>query len=327
MSTVDLSKALGYKAPPTKVVFNTRDYLLYALSIGIHSEELHFLYENHPQFAAFPTYPLVLAFKRDNNGVSVYDGAGSDAIPGIPPFDPNTAVHGEQSLEVHRALPVEGAEGFELQSTVTGVYDKGKGMVIERTAKLVDPKDVSRPYATMMGSAFVRGSGGWGGPRGPADVAPDGRKPESLDPPKDRAPDRVYEDSTHADQAILYRLSGDYNPLHIDPEIAPMVGLERPILHGLCTFGHSAHAILKAYGGSDSRAFKSITGRFSAPVLPGDTLVTKMWNVPSSSSTTPENKGRTRIIFQTYAKERNLLVINSGCVILQDPSPQTHSKL
>lgn len=106
-----------------------------------------------------------------------------------------------------------------------------------------------------------------------------------------------------------------------------MVGLERPILHGLCTYGHSAHAILKSYGGSDPRAFKSITGRFSAPVFPGDTLVTKMWNVPSSSSTTPENKGQTRILFQTYAKERNLLVINSGCVILQDPSPQTHSKL
>lgn len=105
-----------------------------------------------------------------------------------------------------------------------------------------------------------------------------------------------------------------------------MVGLERPILHGLCTYGHSAHAILKIYGGSDPRAFKSITGRFSAPVLPGDTLVTKMWNVPSSS-TTPENKGQTRILFQTYAKERNLLVINSGCVILQEPSPQTQSKL
>ncbi|KAF9154960.1 hypothetical protein BG015_011456 [Linnemannia schmuckeri] len=325
MSIVDLSKALGYKAPPTKVVFNTRDYLLYALSIGIHSNELQFLYENHPDFAAFPTYPLVLAFKRDNNGVSVYDGAGSDAIPGIPPFDPNTAVHGEQSLEVHRPLPVEGAEGYELQSTVTGVYDKGRGMVIERTAQLVDPKDASRPYATMMGSAFVRGSGGWGGPRGPV-VVPGGKKPEPLDPPKDRAPDHVYEDSTHADQAILYRLSGDYNPLHIDPEIAPMVGLERPILHGLCTYGHSAHAVLKTYGGSDPRAFKFITGRFSAPVLPGDTLVTKMWNVPSSSPT-PENKNQTRILFQTYAKERNQLVINSGCVVLQNPPMETQSKL
>ena len=97
--SVDLSKALGYRAPPQKVVFTTRDYILYALSIGIHSDELNFLYENSPTFAAFPTYPLVLAFKRDNHGVSVYDGAGSGAIPGIPPFDPNTAVHGEQSLE------------------------------------------------------------------------------------------------------------------------------------------------------------------------------------------------------------------------------------
>ncbi|KAG0375876.1 hypothetical protein BGX24_008558 [Mortierella sp. AD032] len=322
-TTVDLTKALGYKAPPTTVVFTPRDYMLYALSIGIHSDQLHFLYENNPRFAAFPTYPLVLAFKRDNQGVSVYDGAGSDAIPGIPSFDPNTAVHGEQSLEVHRPLPIGGAEDFELHSTVTGVYDKGKGMVIERTAQLVDTKDVARPYATMMGSAFIRGSGGWGGPRGPA-VPAGGKKFESLDPPKDREPDQVFEDSTHADQAILYRLSGDYNPLHIDPEIAPMVGLERPILHGLCTYGHSAHAVLKTYGNSDPRAFKSITGRFSAPVLPGDTLVTKMWNVPSSS---PENKGQIRILFQTHAKERDLLVINSGCVVLHNPSALTPSKL
>ncbi|KAF9911242.1 hypothetical protein EC991_004466 [Linnemannia zychae] len=322
-ATVDLSKALGYKAPPTRVVFTPRDYMLYALSIGINSSSLHFLYENDSHFAAFPTYPLVLAFKRDNHGVSVYDGAGSDAIPGIPPFDPHTAVHGEQSLEVHRHLPIGGAEDFELHSSVTGVYDKGKGMVIERTAQLVDPKEVTRPYVTMTGSAFVRGSGGWGGPRGPATNG--NKKVESLDPPKDRAPDHVVEDSTHPDQAILYRLSGDYNPLHVDPEIAPMVGLERPILHGLCTYGHSAQAILKTFGNSDPKVFKSITGRFSAPVLPGDTLVTKMWNVPSSSS--PHNKGQTRILFQTYAKERNLLVINSGCVVLQNPSTLTQSKL
>lgn len=125
---------------------------------------------------------------------------------------------------------------------------------------------------------------------------------------------------------VHFLLNSDYNPLHIDPEIAPMVGLERPILHGLCTYGHSAHAILKTYGRSDPRAFKSITGRFSAPVLPGDTLVTKMWNVPFSSSS--ENKNQTRIIFQTFAKERNLLVINSGCVVLQNPSfQQLQSKL
>ncbi|KAG0218892.1 hypothetical protein BGX33_005633 [Mortierella sp. NVP41] len=319
---VDLSKAMGYKAPPQKVVFTARDYILYALSIGIHSDELHFLYENDTAFAAFPTYLLVLAFKRDNNGVSVYDGAGYESIPGIPPSDPNTAVHGEQSLKVHRPLPIGGGgeEGdFELQSTVTGVYDKGKGMVIERTAQLVDRKDPTRPYATMRGSAFVRGSGGWGGPRGP--TVPAGKKPESFDPPKNRDPDHIFEDSTHPDQAILYRLSGDYNPFHINPAIAPMVGLERPILHGLCTYGHSAHAILKTYGGSDPLAFKFITGRFSAPALPGDTLVTKMWKVPSSSS-----DGQTKILFQTYAKERNLLVINSGCVALQNPA-QRQSKL
>ncbi|KAF9126335.1 hypothetical protein BGW39_006701 [Mortierella sp. 14UC] len=301
-TTVDLSKAPSYKTLPTKVVFTLRDYRLYALSIGIHSSNLHFLYENDPCLSAFPTYPLVLAFKRDNHGVSIYDDAGSDAIPGIPPLRPQHCG----------------------PCTVTGVCDKGKGMAIERTAQLVDPKGVARPYATMMGSAFVKGRSGWGGPRGPATAGV--KKLESLDPPKDKAPGHVFEDSTHPDQAILYHLSGDYNPLHIDSEIAPMAELECSIPHGLCTYGHSAQAIPKTFGNSDPRAFRSITGRFSAPVLLGNTLVTKMWNVPFSSSS-PEDKSQTRIFFQTFAKERDFLVINSGCVVLQNLSTPTQSKL
>ncbi|KAF9322010.1 hypothetical protein BG003_008200 [Podila horticola] len=296
---VDVSKAVGFKQKPQRVLYNSRDLMLYAISIGVKQDELKFLYENEPDFAAFPTYPLVLGLKKDNVGVSVYSGGGED-VPGIPAFDPNTLVHGDQSLEIHRPLPLGGA--FELHTTVTGVYDKGKGMVIERTVQMVDPKDPTRPYSSMKGSAFVRGAGGWGGPKGP--------KQDSYEPPKDKAPDAVYEDKTTDDLAILYRLSGDYNPLHIDPRIAPKVGFKKPILHGLCTYGHAAHAIVKTLGKSNPNALKSITGRFTAPVYPGDTLQTKMWIVPA------ESQDQVKVIFQVLAKERNQIVINGGCVYL-----------
>ncbi|KAG9319371.1 hypothetical protein KVV02_003014 [Mortierella alpina] len=296
---VDVSKAVGFKQPPQKVVYTSRDLMLYAISIGIKQDELKYLYEKEPGFAAFPTYPLVLGLKRDNHGVSEYSGSGGN-VPGIPEFDPNRLVHGDQSLEVHRPLPLGGE--FELHTTVTGVYDKGKGMIIENTTKMVDPKDPSKPYSSMKGSAFVRGYGGWGGPKGP--------KQESYEPPKDKAPDAISEDKTNNDLAILYRLSGDYNPLHIDPKIAPRVGFKKPILHGLCTYGHAAHAVVKTFGASNPESLKSITGRFTAPVYPGDTLVTKMWKVPANA------KDQEKIIFQVVAKESGQVVINGGCALL-----------
>ncbi|KAG0001595.1 hypothetical protein BGZ80_008937 [Entomortierella chlamydospora] len=312
---VDVSKAVGFKFRPQPVVFTSRDLILYALSIGAkYPEELHFLYENTPNFAAFPTYPLVLGLKKDTHGISPYASKNEEAIPGVPPFDPNRLVHGDQSLQVLRPLPLGGE--FELETTVTGVYDKGKGMVIERTTDMVDPKEPKgsrKPYVSMKGSAYVRGYGGWDGPKGP--------KPEAFDPPKDKAPDATYEDKTTDDIAVLYRLSGDYNPLHIDPAIAPKVGFKQPILHGLCTYGHAAHAVLKTIGNSDPNALKSITGRFTAPVFPGDTLVTKMWKVPADS------RDEEKIIFQVDAKERNQTVINGGCVVLWAKGKGPQSKL
>ncbi|KAF9582792.1 hypothetical protein BGW38_010757 [Lunasporangiospora selenospora] len=267
---VNVDKAVGFQLQPLRVAYNARDLMLYALSIGVKQDELHFLYESEPGFAAFPTYPVVLGLKRDNVGVSVY-GADSEPIPGIPDFDPNRL---------------------------------GKGMVIERTTLMVDPREPNRPYCSMKAGVFVRGYGGFGGPKGP--------KAASNEPPKDRlaTPDAVVEDQTSDELAILYRLSGDYNPLHIDPKIAPRVGFKKPILHGLCTYGHAAHAVLKALGRSDPRALRSITGRFTSPVYPGDTLVTRMWKVPG------ENKDQTKVVFQTLAKERDQIVINGGCVEL-----------
>ncbi|KAF9429027.1 hypothetical protein BGZ76_001954 [Entomortierella beljakovae] len=310
---VDVSKAVGFKFRPQPVVFTSRDLILYAISIGVKQEELNFLYEMSPNFAAFPTYPLVLGLKKNTHGISPY-GSGDEAIPGVPHYDPNKLVHGDQSLQVLRPLPLGGE--FELLTTVTGVYDKGKGMVIERTTVMVDPKEPEasrKPYVSMKGSAYVRGYGGWNGPKGP--------QQEAFDPPKDKAPDATYEDKTDEALAILYRLSGDYNPLHIDPAIAPRVGFKKPILHGLCTYGHAAHAIVKTFGGSDSNSLKSITGRFTAPVFPGDTLVTKMWKVQSGS---PDEE---KIIFQVVAAERNQAVISGGCAVLWAKGKAPKSKL
>ncbi|KAG0239937.1 hypothetical protein BGW41_007420 [Actinomortierella wolfii] len=299
---VDAAKAVGFKPKPQKVYYNERDLMLYAVSIGIKEDELHYLYENHPNFSAFATYPLVLGLKRDCIGVAVY-GQHDQGIPGIPPYDPNKLVHGDQSIEILRPLPLSGT--FELHTTVSGVYDKGKGTVIERTVLMVDPKEPNKPFASMKGSAFIRGLGGYGGPKGP--------KGEAYNPPKDREPDAVHEDVTSPEQAILYRLSGDYNPLHIDPSIAPRVGFKKPILHGLCTYGHSAHAIVKAFGKSHPLALKSITGRFTSPVFPGDTLITKMWKVPS------DRAGEIKVIYQTFAKGREATpVIAGGCAVLHE---------
>ncbi|KAG0250422.1 hypothetical protein DFQ27_009415, partial [Actinomortierella ambigua] len=194
---VDAAKAVGFKLKPIKVYYNERDLMLYAVSIGIKEDELHYLYENDPNFSAFATYPLVLGLKRDSIGVAVY-GGGDEPIPGIPAFDPNKLLHGEQAIEIHRPLPLTGR--FELHTTVTGVYDKGKGTVIERTVQMIDPKDPTKPFASMKGAAFVRGLGGYGGPKGP--------KADLNEPPKDRAPDAVQEDATSEQQALLYRLSG-----------------------------------------------------------------------------------------------------------------------
>jgi len=173
-------------------------------------------------------------------------------------------VHGEQYLEVRKwPIPVQGK--LTSKPVISAVYDKGKGALIEMEVETVDESG-EVVFFNRFGS-FVRGEGGFGGERGPD---PGNELP-------DREPDKVVEMKTLPIQAMIYRLSGDYNPLHIDPAIAGMAGFDRPILHGLCTFGHAGRAVLREFCGNDPSKFKAIKVRFSRPVFPGDTIVTEMW--------------------------------------------------
>jgi acyl dehydratase len=188
------------------------------------------------------------------------------AVAGDLGVNPMMILHGEQKILLHRPIPPNGV--LKTVSEVKGIYDKGKGALVVVEARTVDEK--SEPVFDNVFSIFVRGEGGFGGERGPEAV--------KADPPA-RAPDfEIAEPTTH-EQALLYRLSGDVNPLHADPQMAKLGGFDRPILHGLCTFGHAGRAILRGACGGDAQRLKSFGARFSGVVFPGDTLTTRGWDM------------------------------------------------
>ncbi|KAL0085212.1 HotDog domain-containing protein [Phycomyces blakesleeanus] len=278
--SVDVTKAVGHVFAADTVACTKRDYLLYALSVGVPEEDLRWLYELDIDFGPLPTYPLCLLLKADDWDVNSFVERWSvgGPLPGVPPYDPNQILHGGQSLEVMVPFPEEGGR-FKSLKKCTGVYDKGSGMVLEMTVDLFGEQDDVH-YCRMITSMFVRGCGGWDGPKGPK---------LTLYTPPDRVPDAVDHFYTSRNQALLYRLSGDFNPLHADPSVALSVGFPRPILHGLCSYGKSSHAILKHFGNSDRLRFKSISARFAQPVLPGETVTIDMWQVeelPNSQTAT-----------------------------------------
>jgi acyl dehydratase len=251
-------EAVGARSEPARRRWTRKDCLLYAVGVGAGAEdpaqELAFTTENSQDIEqrALPTMAVVLG------------GPRGDALSAIGSFNPAMLVHGEQSVALAREIPVEG----ELASVteVVGVYDKGSGalVVTETVSTLVD--DGARLFTTRSG-AFIRGEGGWGGERGPSSgwAAPE------------RAPDHEVTHPTRIDQALLYRLSGDRNPLHSDPKFAAMAGFPRPILHGLCTYGFTGRALLQTLCGGDPARFRSMSGRFSSPVFPGEALTVRIW--------------------------------------------------
>ncbi len=243
---------VGLTFPPVRFRWDAKDVMLYAVGVGAQPEgELEFVYEGRGP-KVLPTYAVI-------PGMFSMGGLVSEV-------DINLAMllHGEQSVTLHRELPPEA------EVTITGrvaeVWDKGKAAVIGCEGIVEDANGL---LCTTKATLFIRGAGGFGGERGPSGA--------DKNQPPDRAPDVVVQAVTRPEQGAIYRLSGDRNPIHIDPEFARMAGFERPFMHGLCTFGFAGRAILQALCGGDPARFLHFEARFADQVYFGDTIVTKMW--------------------------------------------------
>jgi acyl dehydratase len=247
-------EVIGKKTGPSTFTYNTDTVILYALGIGSGVGELDFVYENKlkvfPTFAVMPIFPALGPFAKEVN------------------LNWHAVLHGEHGIVLHRPIPTSGI----LQTWVEclSIYDKGdKGALLNVRFETRDEKGemLFENHAVILD----RSGGNFGGENGPV--------PERIEPPAGKRPDFQWEDVTSLDQSVLYRLSGDKNPLHIDPDFAKKVGLERPILHGLCTFGFAGRAMLHSVCGSDSSRLKSFSSRFLDVAYPGDVLITEGWKM------------------------------------------------
>jgi acyl dehydratase len=277
---------VGVPGEPAERSWDSKDALLYAVGVGAGLgdplQELEFTTENSEgiEQQVLPTYAVLIAQGRTSGQLGDFDRA--------------MVVHAEQAVELHRPLPVAGT--VRTTSTVTGIYDKGSGALVVTENVAVDAA-TGEPLATTRSSAFIRGEGGFGGERG-TDAA--------WDRP-DREPDHQVTYQTRPEQALVYRLSGDRNPLHVDPKFAARGGFDRPILHGLCTYGVTGRALLHVLCDSDPARFRSMSGRFSRPVWPGESLTVSVWR-PDGSDTA---------LFQT-TKDDGTVVIDRGRMQIRD---------
>lgn len=248
---------IGSTTGDIPVAWSQRDTMLYALGVGAGlgdpSDELHFTTENSDgnTLQAVPSFVSVLAMQA--------------RPPILATLDNSRFLHAEQRIDLERPLPPAG-EAI-LVNTVERVLDKGSGAIVVNRATLREAQD-GRVLAHVRSSIFVRGAGGFGGPRGDFD---DWTLPE-------RAADATIEQVTRPEQALLYRLSGDRHRLHSDPAFARAAGFERPILHGLCTYGIACRALVKGAARGDPTRLRGMNGRFRKPVMPGDTLTTQIWS-------------------------------------------------
>jgi|TARA_B110000977_G_scaffold92067_1_gene122070 acyl dehydratase len=246
-------EAVGAKGQPSRRSWTSKDALLYAVGIGAGTDELQYTTENTKDIdqKVFPTFAVIV-------------GGGGIPMKAAGSFNPTLMVHGEQGIELLSEIPAEGE--IESVGECTAIYDKGSAAVLEFTS---ESKNVATGEVLLRTrtSLFCRGEGGWGGDRGPSE--------KILFP--NRTPDRQVSYTTREDQALTYRLSGDRNPLHSDPSFSAMGGFEKPILHGLCTYGFTGRGLLNELCDGEAGRFKSMNARFSKPVIPGDTLTVSMW--------------------------------------------------
>ena len=279
-----VNQAIGVEFARSIYSYSERDAVLYALGIGapsdpIHPAELKFVYERSDDFQVLPTFAVI--FAKD----LIRQFLCGD-IAGIR-YNPMMMVHGEQELDVLKPLPPSAT--VTSQFKIADIMDKGSGLLMIFEVATCD--DLGDLLAKARTSVFIRGLGGFGGHRGAS---------RKVDIP-DRAPDRVHEGTTLPQQALLYRLAGDANPLHADPSMAAIGGYDRPILHGLCTYGFAARALIKQFCDNDARRLSGLDARFVYHVFPGETLVTEMWR-----------RNASEICFQTKVKERAAVVLSHG---------------
>ena len=271
--------AVGATSEPAEFSWTSKDALLYAVSIGAGEAELPFTTENTAGVdqVVFPTFPVVMGY-----------GAGRGVMSEIGSFNPALLVHGQQAVTLHRPIPPSGTA--TLTSKLTDMFDKGKAAVVVTQNEVV--MDGEPLYSTRM-SAFIRGEGGWGGDRGPSG-------PQNV--PPERAPDHEITYQTSPDQAFLYRLNGDRNPLHTDPSFAAAGGFDKPILHGLCSYGFTGRGLLHLLCGSDPAKFHHIEARFASPVLPGEALTVKAWETGDGEAVFTTSVGDRVVIDQGLLK-------------------------
>jgi acyl dehydratase len=278
---LDYKKLLALDLPPIEHTFGPRDCILYALGVGIGQDpmderQIAFVYEKNLQ--VLPTFAVVLgyspySFRRPELGITW-----------------SHVVHGEHGLALHRPIPTEGTVLGQVR--ILDVIDKGEGRgALIYSERKITEKAGGALLATITQTTFCRADGGFGGPK--RETPPPHAIPE-------RAPDFVCDLPTRPETALLYRLSGDINPLHAEPSFAKTAGYPRPILHGLATFGISGHALLKEVCGYDPARLRAMSVRFSAPVYPGETIRTEIWRDGGVVS------------FRARVVERDVIAINNG---------------
>jgi len=265
---------VGLELPPSTFDYEERDVMLYALGIG--AKELPFIFERNlkviPTFAVIPAFPALMGLAQNVE------------------INPVMLLHGEQGFQIAKTIPTSGS--LTTSGTVTGVYDKGKGALITIDSKTTDA--AGETVFTNTSGVFIRGAGGFGGDRGP----------QAANKAPERAPDKSVDDTTLDIQAAIYRLSGDRNPLHVDPDFSKMAGYDRPILHGLCSFGYAGRAVLAEYCDNDPDRLAGLTVRFSGVVYPGDTITTEMWD-----------EGNGKIIVQSKTQEGRVVISNAAAEV------------
>jgi acyl dehydratase len=263
---IDAAKALAAEPRTGELSWDHKDVQLYHLGIGAgvpatDPGELRYTLES--RLHVLPSFATVAGGGKPGVTFGL-------SMPGVD-VDLARVLHGGQSLAIHRPLPPTGTATATRR--IVAVYDKGEAAVL---VLRTDVTDAEGPLWTDDARIFVRGEGGWGGDRGPS---------ARLEPPAGD-PDRTVERPVREDQALLYRLCGDFNPLHADPAFAERAGFERPVLHGLCTYGMTLKAVVDTLLGGDVTRVRSYTTRFAGVVYPGETLRIRMWHTPESTRVT-----------------------------------------